>query len=994
MNTSNNNNSDINSNNTPKKNINNKKINQFLLFICLKQCFNRLIKYFEVFISKFSLTSQVLFFSIPFSLILYITIFLASYFCYERMFKFDYYNTLKNEYLDKLINDADDAHLAISMSNIKKEVENIDNLFFFQIYLKELISMGLLDDDPSVKIFPNIAKNSENIHEYIDSIQNEYKLNSIYTIPQKEAEENIDNRPDHFSEIGKIYYNFLPLLTYESFLKEIYINETYLIAYEFNNTKNILGEEFYFSFPKLKTELDNTNFFIPTNGLLSPHIVKSKVNFGEKIDDSFYQENWFIKQDYEFRENANDINCNQFLFASLNYNYHGKLNKSNVITLQNYYNINNKNYIINIIYFLNEKMLSDGNLYHSIFLLFNDSIYMKESEKYSDNNTYLVFKSNFLEFSLASKLKEYFYYGMQNINNNFFKNGVSFDGFDLEKLGEPTKYFKSTENFNTDLRYFSALYLFALLFKNLEYSEKKEEFKDILQLQFNKSENIYENICKEYDFSLYIKYLNRENINCWDDKTLLYYSQTTSEQDKVDKVAREYISKPYCICLPLFCLKNNNKNINLNNIEFVDQMNLPQLCQNNYKSYLNNIEEVFKSHEPEYNPELSINYRLNNMKLFSEDITDILEDEYYAFNRVEINQFYGISMMVVTLVNAIDLKSLISSFIEFIDYVKAYYLLYLLIGFFLAFLISNFFLYRRIRKISDIIFDYKKIHDNFLNKLNETSIEKKEKTENIQKDNDVLNKLKRKKSVNLEHNPLIKINKENNNQNNNKNINNILHMNENPLLEELIKLFYNYYKIAKYDLSDMKSNILVDEENELYQILKNISIYSPKFKLEVSMDYNFYNNTKLNQNFLKSIPKNVKIKNQKIMLTQSVVYELLSTEFIEDCGLITNIYFKYLTNINLYSKEENNSIKSSLFDCLMPAENDEESYFNNDNQLIDDSNKNLYIIRREENQMLDEIVNNIENDDYLKKEKLIACFDSFLVNVYYKYLIKISKINY
>ena len=67
----------------------------------------------------------------------------------------------------------------------------------------------------------------------------------------------------------------------------------------------------------------------------------------------------------------------------------------------------------------------------------------------------------------------------------------------------------------------------------------------------------------------------------------------------------------------------------------------------------------------------------------------------------------------------------------------------------------------------------------------------------------------------------------------------------------------------------------------------------PKFKLD---------NTKLNQSYLKSLLKNIKLNNQQVILTQSVIFELLSTENIEDCGLITNLYFKYLTNINLFTK--------------------------------------------------------------------------------------------
>ena len=43
--------------------------------------------------------------------------------------------------------------------------------------------------------------------------------------------------------------------------------------------------------------------------------------------------------------------------------------------------------------------------------------------------------------------------------------------------------------------------------------------------------------------------------------------------------------------------------------------------------------------------------------------------------------------------------------------------------------------------------------------------------------------------------------------------------------------------------------------------------------------------------------------------------------------------------------------------------------------------------------MLEEFENSFENDDYLKKDRLIYYFDSFIVNVYYKYLKKIISIS-
>ena len=272
------------SNNILKKSKSKNKIIEFQLFECMKIWFNRIIKKLNDFHSKFSITFQVLLFSIPFSFLLYSTIFIANYFGYERMFKFDFYNTLKNEYLKYLVKDIDDIHLDVGISEIKTQFEEIDNLFFFKIYFEELISMGLLDND-SVKIFPNISKGSEQDYKEFEFLQNENKVNNIYKIPKKESEQYIDNRPDPLSEIGKVYYYILPLISYEAFLKKTNINETFLIAYQFDRNKNVVGDEFYFSFPKLKTHLDIKNNFIPANSFLSPRIVKNKnkINFSQKI---------------------------------------------------------------------------------------------------------------------------------------------------------------------------------------------------------------------------------------------------------------------------------------------------------------------------------------------------------------------------------------------------------------------------------------------------------------------------------------------------------------------------------------------------------------------------------------------------------------------------------------------------------------------------------------------------------------------------------------
>ena len=72
------------------------------------------------------------------------------------------------------------------------------------------------------------------------------------------------------------------------------------------------------------------------------------------------------------------------------------------------------------------------------------------------------------------------------------------------------------------------------------------------------------------------------------------------------------------------------------------------------------------------------------------------------------------------------------------------------------------------------------------------------------------------------------------------------------------------------------------------------------------MDYDFYQDSKLVQNYKKNISQKADINEYKeqILYTKSIIKELLSTELVTDYGFITNLNFNYITNINL-NKEKN-----------------------------------------------------------------------------------------
>ena len=167
-------------------------------------------------------------------------------------------------------------------------------------------------------------------------------------------------------------------------------------------------------------------------------------------------------------------------------------------------------------------------------------------------------------------------------------------------------------------------------------------------------------------------------------------------------------------------------------------------------------------------------------------------------------------------------------------------------------------------------------------------------------------------------------------------------------------------------------------------------------------------NSKLNENFIKFIIKSQLVQSQQILLTQSVIYEILSTENIEDYGLIENLNFKYISNVSFLSKNEN-SIKKTMFNYakneIKYDKNNETSFSElnsikkenkgptNINKTIDnDVNNDIEIIWKERNILMDDLENDFENDDFIKRDKLEQNFDFFLVNVYLKYIKKINAI--
>ena len=231
--------------------------------------------------------------------------------------------------------------------------------------------------------------------------------------------------------------------------------------------------------------------------------------------------------------------------------------------------------------------------------------------------------------------------------------------------------------------------------------------------------------------------------------------------------------------------------------------------------------------------------------------------------------------------------------------------------------------------------------------------------------------------------------------------------NENSLIEELFLIYCKYYHISRRQIKkyyagkehQTKYQLRIQmmmEQNELFKLLCMFSIYAPYFRLNLSLDYNTYKYSKLIKKYDKYILQN-NIDKEQAELTRNILYELLSTENISDYGLIMNLNYKYISNINADKKE--NSIKNALFNNIYNKmeENKEDNEQNIDNNDIiinqENEKQNVKLIRKSKNEFIELLKNNFESDEYFDVKKLELAFNFFLINSYYKYLKQITDVN-
>ena len=953
--------------NTKKPSLN-KCCKRFCSFIILrkKKCITKCSIFFQFFILI-----------LPVSILLGVILTLIHIHLFTNKFKIDYYTLIKDEYLQYLITDVDDQRFYLRLNEIKTHFDDKGNIFFFKFYFEELISLGLLDED-EVKIFPNISDLSDSLYKSVDKMS---ESNNIYTIPTNLSKVYIDERNDAFSELSKIYFHFYPIMSLEGFKGNSYINQSYLIAYQIDNDNQFLGNELYFNFPRLNGDYLKDNIFSPGNHFISPIISKTELETYKLIDNTYYQENWFVEQDYNFRKMSSEEYDLKIGFWHLNDISGSTIVKSYIHTLQTYIKRKDKKFIINIIYYNPEEKIIKNFFDYTVFIVDKESESFV-NQTYSDNQTFVISQNDINEIVLSTLPNQYFHFGLKNKDYNFYKNGIFYNYLDINHLSEPSKYYSTIKGFNFDIRFFSPFYLYTKLFQKSSFTKSFSEIHNI-KVFFFEDKDLIKDICSEFNFNLYYMYLKENNVDCFDKNNLFYYSYV-NESSK-DSVA-DLISLPYCICLPLFCIKNLEQSFDSNNIQFVEQINLPEKCQNKLLFYENKI----------------YNDSDDNDTLFYEDncqLQNLLEDEHMMFGTKKYGISNEISYMIICIFNNKSLRNILHSFIIDVNKVCTVHEYISILGISLLFILSYTLLLFSTNKIASSLYQYEKQQKQFIIKLENKFIsgskENNSSSENKSKD-DLFQANKEDDNT-----PLVKY--ENFLNKDVSEVKNAFIINENKLIDDLFMIYCNYYKSSEESLlrSYFKKNKcnkskikyeIMQNSNELFNLFCLMSVYTPKFILNINIDFNLFNDAKFLNNFLKLIREESSSKHkEQIIPTKSIIYEFLSTELVTDYGFITNLNFNYLTVINFHTKEKMNSIQNGILRVIKKKGiklNDlgEELMVNK----LNHENEIIKLVYKNKSLIMKKIEEKFEQDDYLQLNKLESTFNSFLINTCFNYLKRIE----
>ena len=945
------------------------------VFTCMKGCILSFKNIIFKIISKLSFSMQSIIFKIPFMILILSFLGFCHIYFFELLYFNNYYYAIKNEYLNKLTESIDNKAFELDSLQFESSFDEVEELLFFNIYFKELIKMGLTEKNRE-DIGDIFSPINGSIYNVVNDINSKLGINNDYNI----YNDGFIRTKSSLSELAKIYYYLLPSITIDQNKQNLYLNQSFLIAYEYNESLNEIDTDnyFYFSYPKSNSIYNGRNNFNPGNIKTNPKIYMSnKEEFildNKNDNNDFDEENWFSRQDFLFRNNSNNINKSIISFEHLNYNYFGTINKTFIASLQCYIENNNKKYIINLINYFHQNNYASDTMSYSIFLLNNNSYLFKPliKEKYSNNETYVISQNSITEISMSYILEHYFHYGIKDNKNNYYQYGISFDTFDLNKMGAPALYYNTILEYQSDLIFIAPLYMFGKLFQKSEYLLNKTSETDLNIYEFYNENEVYE-ICSKFNFELLIQLIKKSGINCNILDNNKYILNNNKKENKEEDV-------PYCGCLALNCLDTSiysiENQINQKNYSIVNKIKLPNECINNFEYYVN--DEIHK-----------------NSDLVQKIIKKVLAKEelnYICFKNIEFESFPGLSYLFIVSVNNTYLTNILNGLIYNLTMTEVYIIMLIILWLICLLILCIIVIIFESNRFSNLIYEFNSKYEKYIYRLKEEGLNEYRNNNISENNNNLLKAEKEPLLGNISRTrSFIKYNQ--NFQNINYDYLNI--QNSNPLLNELFSMFCEYYKLDSQDIIKKRQEItekskkeiktdIMTEKNELFELLVKLCSYESKMNL--NLEYNIYSNSPLIKNFNESLKKGkIKNKNEE-KSTRDVIYELLSTENVFDEGLVTNLNFGYISYLNT---DEYKSVKNALFNKNY---NSEKQLFNMKQKLKDDQRKSMVkLLLKNKNVLYNEIQKYYDLDE-IKYNKLESCFNQFLVNVYYKYLKKIVEI--
>ena len=963
-----------------------KSKSKFSSFSCVKNLLNLLACFGNIFVflfnkialcfSRCSILVQFSFFLIPISIAMIIAIFIIHFNFYSNLYAFNFSKAFKEEFLDLYITTIDDLKSELNAIVVKETKLDLENHLFFQVYFKELSSIGFMDQ--STYILKDITDNegSHTIYSDLNKVEN---VDVNFTIDENIASDEMDLQ--YYNTVGqlaKLYYYMFPHIWYESFQMKSIINQSFFLAYQFRtNRYRSIRKKIFFRFPKNTDGFTIYNNFVASNYLLNPqvedHLISDSFDIEYKIDNFYLDLNWFTPIDYEFRRNINyydDYFLTKINLAHLNVESDGSINKTFISYSQEYIQHDDRLFIINIFFYTGQNNLKEGDNDYSFYIikdnLSGDNYYnvLDEEEeeltyRYSDNVSYLVSYSDMTEYSISNMDFRFFHLGLYDNHYNFYMNGVFFDTFNLDYFYDYTQFYSAAKEGDNDLKYYAALYLYKSLFQKVKYTKLQKTREEILLYHFKDEEKVKQ-ICEKIDFDSYRSYLENVNIDCWETRNRIYYNTekfmyVTMDNDSntIDPVY------PYCGCLPLYCLKNfEDLDKDLNNLELADEINLPNKCQNKFMNYESSLSET--DTENEYTGDNKILELIDNS-------LDPINFDYIKILPLNLNQLPGYFFLVISQIKTIG-EVYIHSYYKLITKIE---IIVLVLGvLIITSILSIIIIYKNMKKYSLVISKFKKKFEFFV-------FHSENEDESNSKNTNNLNKFMRVKEDKKIESQII----------NNDNIQiletdsliskDVFNINDNNLLDDLFLIFTETYNISRKDIENFYSSKdhksknqmkieMMQGKNELFELLSIYCLNAPFFQLNLNFDYNMYEYSQIMKKYNHYARQIESINKEQTRLTQNILYELISTECIVDYGLIPNFNFKYITNIK--TKEKKN-LKEEF-------------------KKVEVDVKKLVLKRK--NILIDTLKNNFESDDFLNYNKLESAFNFFLVNSYHKYFRQIA----